>query len=123
MPESKSKIKIYLDGACHLCSVEGRLLRKLDTKEALEIVNIADPNFDTLNVKDRNYDLFLQAQLPNGEFRQGIDAFVEIYKAVPKMKPLGQLLGLPGVNQLAWVAYFGFAMIRKVLPKRDSCDI
>jgi predicted DCC family thiol-disulfide oxidoreductase YuxK len=118
-----NKIKVYLDGACHLCSWEAKLLRRIDVHHRLDLINIADPMFDDSEVKHRNYDLFMQAQLPNGEFVQGVKAFSEIYKAVPKMRILGQALDLPVFKQLAWIVYFGFAMIRKRLPKRESCDI
>lgn len=103
--------------------MEAKLLRKVDTNNRLEFVNIADPEFDDSEVKHRKYDLFMQAQLPNGEFVQGVDAFAKIYKAVPKMKLLGYALDCPGLKQLAWLGYFGFASLRKVLPKRESCEI
>lgn len=117
------KIKIYLDGACHLCSFEARLLKKADTEGRLEFVNIAAPEFDDSSVKHRDYDLYMQAQLPDGRFVQGVDAFAEIYKALPKMRLIGHALGLPVLNQIAWIGYFGFALLRKRLPKRDSCEI
>lgn len=123
MNEMNKKIKIYLDGACHLCSFEARLLKKADTDGRLEFVNIADPEFDDSSIKHRNYDLYMQVQLPNGQFVQGVEAFAEVYKAVPKMRLLGCALDLPIFKQIAWVGYFGFAHIRKILPKKESCEI
>lgn len=118
-----SKLQVFIDGACYLCHFEGRLIRRADKSNRIEIVNIASSSFKKESYPDRPYETYLQIRMPNGEFLQGVQAFSEIYKLLPRMRIVGVLIGLPIIRHILWIPYFLFAHGRKWLPQRKDCEI
>lgn len=119
---SPTKLTLFYDGLCPLCSREIEYYRKRAAEDPLvHFVDIADPQFqasahglDPLAVH-RQMHVKLDDQL-----HVGVDAFVAIWQRIRGFGWLARLVRLPGVYQLAWVAYTIFAWIRPWLPRRKS---
>ena len=119
--EPLSPLTLYYDGACHLCSREIDHYRKLDTG-LLSFVDISDPNFQREDSFPSYEDLnkWFHVQLPSGEFVGGVDAFIEIWKRLPRYRWAAQLSQISLVHGILSSGYRVFAEIRPWLPKKKS---
>lgn len=121
--KKKEKLDLFYDGACHLCYREVKHYNDLDKGDKLNLINIADPAFDAekygLNKKSVNKHMHVRDS--EGNVYVGVDAFVEIWKRVPKYRFLVKPAELSFVNPFLKIGYSVFAEIRPHLPKR-SCE-
>lgn len=119
-------LTIYFDGACPLCSREMNHYRRKDRASALHFVDIADPAFDATaaGLDSRRVQEVMHVRTADGRIRTGVDAFIEIWRALPGHRWLIRLVSLPGLRQLSDLTYHVFARyIRPRLPKRvRDCD-
>jgi predicted DCC family thiol-disulfide oxidoreductase YuxK len=91
-----------LDGACALCSREGRMLMRLDKgKGRLATLDIASPTFDpaAFGLTHEQVMARIHARTPDGHIITGVEVFRRAYAAVG----LGFLL--------AWTAWWPFRPI------------
>ena len=123
------KIKIYYDGACHLCSREIKHYFKLnikrDNEPVFEFIDIANPKFNSKleNLNENNVQKAMHVRDENGDLHVGVNAFIVIWKNIPQYKFMAFFIKLPIVFQLSKVGYFIFAKIRKFLPKKEVCEL
>ena len=99
-----SRVTIFYDGACPLCTREIALMRRLDRRGRLSFEDVTDPEAPVSCPIDRQTLLArFHARLPNGEVVQGARAFTEAYGQVPG---------------LGWAALLGrFAPTRSLLDR------
>ena len=112
-------IEAFYDGHCPLCAHEVRVLRRLDRRQRIRFVDIADEGFDAGSVgvpwealMDR-----IHGRLPDGTLVDGVEVFRRLYAAVG-FGPVAALTRLPGVSQALDVAYDWFAKRRMRLGGR-----
>lgn len=120
-------IEVFHDGDCPLCMREVRLLRRLDQRERIRFVDIADEGFDRSSVAVPWEALMdrIHARLPDGTIVEGVEVFRRLYAAVG-FGPLVALTRLPGVAQLLDLGYRWFAKNRLRLTGRcadGACDL
>ena len=123
------KTTVYYDGLCPLCSREIDHYRGMEGSDALEFKDIMRKDFSAeregLNPK-RVHDV-MHVRAANGELRTGVDAFVEIWSVLPKMRWLVPWARRTPIKQLLKTGYVGFAKIRPFLPRKacssDQCEI
>lgn len=98
--------KVLFNDNCPVCSFEINHYAAYAKKQGLPI------QFDDLNGPDRaawGLDEDTAARrlyvLHNGELTSGIPAFLVLWKEMPRYRWLAKVVGLPGIKQLASVAY------------------
>ena len=93
-------IEAFYDGHCPLCMHEVRVLRRLDRRQRIRFVDIADEAFDAASVGVTMEALMdrIHGRLPDGTLVEGVEVFRRLYTAVG----FGVLVAptrLPGIAQ------------------------
>jgi predicted DCC family thiol-disulfide oxidoreductase YuxK len=105
-----TKLTVWYDGACPLCLREIALMRRLDRRQAIEFINVADGQ--TVCPIDRTQLLARFHARENGEMRSGAAAFAAMWRVIPLLRPLGLMARnrfvLRGLEQL----YLMFLRVR-----------
>lgn len=122
---TQAEVEVFFDGDCPLCTKEVDLLRRMDRgRGRIVFTDIADPTFDAA-AYGKTWDDFMAKihgrVLPDGTWIEGVEVFRRLYAAVG-LGPLVALTRLPGVSQLADVAYEAFAKNRLRLTGRCGPD-
>ena len=121
-------LQVFYDGSCSVCAAEMDIYRRREHAGRLIFVDISRPDFDPaphgISLQEFMHEMHGIDQ--QGRVFRGLEAFRAIWQAFPdsvRYRLLAALITLPGVNQLARMAYWSFAGIRKYLPRRHSdCD-
>jgi len=83
-----TRVTVWHDGECPLCRREIALMRRLDTRGAIDFVDAAGPTTCPL---DRAEMLArLHAREEGGPLLSGAAAFAAMWRAIPVLRPLGQ---------------------------------
>jgi predicted DCC family thiol-disulfide oxidoreductase YuxK len=106
-------LTVWYDGACPLCTREIALMRRLDRARRIEFVDVASP-LQACPV-DRRLLLERFHAREGDELLSGAAAFAAMWRAIPLLRPLGQLARLPGMLWLLEQAYRGFLRLRPAL--------
>ena len=123
------KTTIYFDGLCHLCSREINHYRKMAGADRLEFKDITATGFDAAGegLDPKEIHRVMHVRAANGELRRGVDAFVEIWSNLDKMRWLVPWARRAPLKQVLNLGYIAFAAIRPLLPRRacpdDACAI
>ncbi len=125
-PDRDALLTVYFDGACHLCSREIDHYKTLPRSELIQWKDIADPHFDAPK-EGREFADFhrsMHVKRRDGQFLQGVDAFLEIWKVLGRFAWLSRLVTSSWGRPVFDLGYFAFARIRVYLPKRkrDQCE-
>ena len=120
-------LRIFYDGACSVCATEVEQYGKRDLAGRLILIDISAADFSAqpFGIALSDFLHQLHAIDQNGIVYRGVEAFWAIWQAFPASTLfglLGTLITLPVLNPLARLGYWGFARIRRFLPKRrNSC--
>ena len=109
------KDKVYYDGDCYVCSIEIGALRKRGEQCGIELINIADKDFD-------NPDPYMTEMIGefDGKETIGPETFRKMYETIG-FKKLVWLTRLPIIKQIVDYGYHLFAYyIRPSLPKKNK---
>lgn len=107
-------IKVFFDGKCGLCSKEISYYKKICDNDVFDWIDIAR-NGNALkkyNVSQSNALLYLHATLDDKELFVGVDAFLLIWKNLPRWKILALIVNLPLIKNLCTILYKYFAKKR-----------
>lgn len=120
-----ARVRMYFDGACHLCSREAEHYRQRDRAGRIEFIDIAAPHFDARaeGVDPVAVNRHIHARLPDGRLVTGVDAFIAFWRVLPGYGWLARFASRPLVKQVLRGGYHAFAQIRPLLPRRkvDQC--
>ncbi len=126
MENIKIPLKIFYDGGCKVCAWEIQKYIKLDEKQALGTIDINAPGFDaTVYGLDRErVQKYFHVLTPDGRVIAGVDAFVEIWKALDTapFRLAVKVAGNPLVHSILELGYAGFVRIRPYLPRNKEFD-
>lgn len=116
-------ITVFYDGQCGLCSKEINHYKKV---AAEGIFDWQDVTRDTTVLKQEGISVTqalksLHARDNNGNMHIGVDAFILIWRQLPRWKVLAFWVGLPGIKQLASLAYKAFATWH--FKKQSHCGV
>lgn len=118
MPTNAPHLTVYHDGACPLCQREIALMRRLDRRGAIHFVDVADPaNAGTCPIDPADLLARFHA-LENGKLLVGAAAFAAMWRAIPLLRPLGQIARFPPFLWLLDRAYGQFLRVRPALQRR-----
>ena len=100
-----SKLTIYFDASCRLCSSEMHNIKQHDTENHLTLVDCSSADFDDSAFKQEGMDQqammnCLHARNEDGEWIKGVAAFEVIYRSVG-MASIAALWGHPLTRPLA----------------------
>lgn len=111
-------LTVYHDGSCPLCRAEIGQYRRARGAERIAFVDVSqpgvDPGFDL--PRDKAMGRF-HVRLPTGELRSGAAAFVEIWKVLPRWRPVAGVGKLPGALPAMELGYRAFSPFRPMLAK------
>lgn len=88
-PTAAPRVTVWFDGACPLCVREIALFRRLDRRGAIAFVDVAGDGSCPL---DRETLLArFHAQEAGGAIVSGAAAFAAMWRAIPALRPVGEL--------------------------------
>jgi predicted DCC family thiol-disulfide oxidoreductase YuxK len=109
-PVSASQVTVWYDGDCPLCRREIAWLRRLDRREAIAFINVAEGAACPI---DRSTLLArFHAQEAGGPMVSGAAAFAAMWRAIPVLRPVGLMARSPPVLWVLERAYRAFLLIR-----------
>jgi predicted DCC family thiol-disulfide oxidoreductase YuxK len=83
-----TKLTVWYDGACPLCIREIAFMRRLDKRSAINFIDVAPA--DAICPVDRTLLLArFHAQEPGRPIVSGAAAFAAMWRAIPRLRPLG----------------------------------
>lgn len=110
-----SKLTVYYDGACPVCSREIAAYRQARGAEALDFVDATRCDAGALGELPREAALaVMHVRRADGTLVQGARAFGEIWQALPRLRALGWVMRAPGVAWCAELGYRGFLRARRL---------
>ena len=108
-------LTVWFDGGCPLCRREIALMRRLDRKGAIDFIDLESGDVDC--PVDRADLLRRFHARENGQVVSGAAAFAAMWRAIPRLRPLGLAarspLVLAGLERL----YVAFLRIRPRLQR------
>lgn len=124
MKAQDNKLKIFYDGACHLCSREVESYLKVDKAGKLAPIDIAGPDFDPKadGIDEKRANKYFHVKNGKGEILEGVEAFAAIWDSLGILKPLSWFSKTTVGKITMGASYKIFAEIRPYLPKRKGCE-
>ena len=121
----KPELTVFYDGLCRVCSGEIDVYRRQVGADQIEFVDISERGFSAENegLDPMLVKKYFHAKTRNGEIIKGVDAFVEIWRLLPKFRLLSKIAPKPGISQLLRLGYQVFVVLRPWLPrKKADCE-
>ena len=118
-------ISIYYDGLCPLCSREIDHYRKQKGSENLLFIDITSPNFDPIKegLDPLRVHQVMHVRTSDGQIKTGVDAFIVIWKNLPKYHWLSRWAQKSLVRPILNMGYLAFAFVRPYLPRKSrECE-
>lgn len=122
--KTEAKLKVYFDGLCKVCSTEIEHYQKQKGSENIEFINICNNQFDAHaeGLNPIEVHKIMHVRRTDGSLATKVDAFIEIWKALPKYKNLATLAGKPIFRRGLDIGYNLFVKIRPWLPRKKATD-
>ncbi|MBC7467026.1 MAG: DUF393 domain-containing protein [Bdellovibrio sp.] len=120
--KTENKIQVYFDGLCKVCSKEIAHYQKQSGAEQINFVDICATGFDPIkeNLDPFEIHKIMHVRRADGTLALRVDAFIEIWNALPKYKLLADLAKKPIVHNGLEVGYTLFTKIRPWLPRKAA---
>ncbi len=111
------------DGDCPMCTFQMRLIERLDWLDKVDMIAIQDERAEQIAPTVTRADLLeaIHCVTPTGELHRGARAFRFLGFRIPLLVPIGVILWIPGVIQLAEVVYRFVAKRRLFFSKFFGC--
>ncbi len=108
-----AQVTVWYDGDCPLCRREIAALRGLDRKARIAFVDLSIGLPCPL---DRDAMIArLHAQETGGPLLSGAEAFAAMWRAIPALRPFGEMARRPGVLGRLERLYIAFLRVRPLL--------
>lgn len=108
-----SEVTVWHDGGCPLCRREIDLMRRLDRKGAITFIDASDGANVCPVDRSRMLERFHASE--DGRMLSGGAAFAAMWRAIPVLRPLGQIARVPLALKMLETAYLGFLRVRPQL--------
>ena len=110
LPE-EAALTVWFDGGCPLCAREIALYRRLDRRGRVSFCDISEA--DAVCPIDRSELLArFHAKERNRPIVSGAAAFAAMWRAIPVLRPFGELARIPALLWMLERLYLGFLKIR-----------
>lgn len=126
-PTSPPALTVFFDGLCPLCSREIEHYRRQPGAESISFVDITASSFDPVQagVNPRRVHEVLHVRDAQGRISTGVDAFVEIWRVLPRYEWAARWAGRAPIKAVLSAGYAVFAKLRPFLPRRargEDCE-
>lgn len=111
------RVTVWFDGACPLCQREIALMRRLDARGAIRFIDAADLGEAALCPLDPVTLLARFHAEEDGRLLSGAAAFAAMWRAIPLLRPLGELARNPLVLGMLEGVYLVFLKLRPRLQR------
>lgn len=101
-----AELTVWYDGACPLCQREIAIMRRLDRRGAITFVDVADDG--AACPIDRRELLARFHASEDGKLLSGAAAFAAMWRAIPRLRPLGLAARNPAILRLLERTYLLF---------------
>ena len=87
------KWQFFFDGACHLCFREIEHYRKIEGSDTIEFIDISMAEFkaEQFGLDRAKVNREMHVKSPDGRLHVGVDAFIEIWKQLPRYQTWARL--------------------------------
>lgn len=118
-----TKIKVFYDGLCVLCSSEIETYKKMSGSESIDFIDITNPLFsaEAEDLDPREVHIELHAKDSDGKLHKGVEAFILIWSRLDKLLWLSRMAKKSPWNHSLKIIYSLFIKVRPYLPRR-SCE-
>lgn len=113
------EVTVWYDGACPLCQREIAVMRRLDRHGAIRFLDVAGDAPVSCPVDRANLLARFHAE-EDGQVLSGAAAFAAMWRAIPRLRPLGLLARHPAVLASLEGAYRVFLRFRPALQRMLS---
>ncbi len=110
-------VKVWFDGACPLCRREIALIERLDHDQRIDFIDVSGEGGDPDCPIDKAQLLARFHAEEGGQIFDGAAAFAAMWRAIPVLRPLGQLARNRLVLALLEALYRGFLRVRPKLQR------
>ena len=113
--EELSKIKVYYDGLCRVCSREIDHYKSQDGAENIDFIDICAPGFDPLleGLDPIQVHKEMHVRRSDGSLATRVEAFVVIWETLPKFR---FLVGPARQRQIRACLELGYSICAKMRP-------
>jgi len=117
-----SRLTVFFDGLCHLCSREIDHYRKVAGSDQIQFVDITSADFSASHhgVDPRRVHKHMHVRRTDGSLAVGVDAFIAIWEALPRYRFAARWAKVSVVHALLTAGYGVFAELRPYLPKKKA---
>lgn len=110
---ARAKLTVWFDGGCPLCAREIAVFRRLDRRAAIHFVDVSQSNSACPTDRAQLLARF-HAQEKGNPIVSGAAAFAAMWRAIPALRPLGELARVP---VLLWALERLYRLFLKVRPR------
>ncbi|KLI63167.1 thiol-disulfide oxidoreductase DCC family protein [Aurantiacibacter marinus] len=111
-----NRITVWYDGACPLCRREIAFMQRLDRRTAIRFVDVSEGQPESCPISQE--DLLARFHVrDNGRILSGAAGFAAMWRAIPLLRPLGELARLPVMNRVFEKLYSIFLRFRPRLQR------
>lgn len=114
-----ARVKVWFDGACPLCQREIALMKRLDTTEAINFVDVSGDGDPSCPIDQSQLLARFHAE-ENGKVLSGAAAFAAMWRAIPRLRTLGLIARNRFVLAVLERLYLLFLRIRPSLQRLVS---
>ena len=117
--KTQIELQVYFDGLCKVCSKEINHYKKQNGADHIEFVDICSNQFDAVKsgLDPIQVHKIMHVKRKDGSVATGVDAFIEIWKTLPKYHFLAKISNYSAMMAALKVGYSGFTVIRPFLPR------
>lgn len=113
---ASSRVKVWFDGACPVCSREIAIMRRIDRTGAIDFVDVSQGGDPSCPIDQTQLLARFHAE-ENGEVLSGAAAFAAMWRAIPRLRWLGLLARNRVVLRVLEWFYLGFLRFRPALQR------
>lgn len=118
------RYEIYFDLKCVLCHADAKWLIQQDFSREFKIINFRTGEVGSTQISPQELEKQLHlVDLETGEVYRGIQSVIFILSLSNNWAWAAYLLKLPFIYPLAWCIYRSFALVRRIMPKRRTCEL
>lgn len=111
-----SDVTVWYDGACPLCRREIAVMQGLDRRGAISFVDVSEGAPESCPVSQEELLARFHVR-ENGQVLSGAAGFAAMWRAIPLLRPLGELARVPLMGRLFERFYILFLRFRPRLQR------
>jgi predicted DCC family thiol-disulfide oxidoreductase YuxK len=116
IPSSEAGLTVWFDGGCPLCRREVAVMRRLDRNRAINFIDVLTAEDESCPL-DRAVLLARFHAFEDGQLFSGAAAFAAMWRAVPLLKPIGEMARIPLILGFLERLYRAFLRFRPHLQR------